>query len=251
MTQPYFSLEYGRYINPNAQTFVPSVRKPGDPFDPDAVPSQNSRFMPVEPGPVQVGDVIGEEPYMGPAYGGTGTAAPRGTFAIPIDPKTGQRIPEGTSQYGSLQPENVSENYDKDGKYRGPMPGGGPGAPTVSQRDNEQGGDRGYVNSEVAILRDMLDKYNDPDLLRRKLEATEPYFLRVAERNQKMGLENLEAAGKAAFNYKYAPQMFMTAAASKAAYYPEMVRAASDSYTGLNLANAAKPRMSGYYRGLM
>ena len=41
----------------------------------------------------------------------------------------------------------------------------------------------------------------------------------------------------------------MTAAASRAAYYPEMVRAAADSFTGLNLANAAKPRMSGYYRG--
>ena len=96
-----------------------------------------------------------------------------------------------------------------------------------------------------------MRRNGDPDFLRRQLEATEPYFLRVAERNQKMGLENLEAAGKAAFNYKYAPQMFMTAAASKAAYYPEMVRAASESYVGLNLANAAKPRMSGYYRGIV
>ena len=45
--------------------------------------------------------------------------------------------------------------------------------------------------------------------------------------------------------------MYMTAAASRAAYYPEMVRAASDSFTGLNLAGAAKPRMSGYYRGII
>ena len=45
--------------------------------------------------------------------------------------------------------------------------------------------------------------------------------------------------------------MFMTAAASRAAYYPEMVRAASESFTGLNLANAAKPRMSGYFRGIV
>ena len=41
-----------------------------------------------------------------------------------------------------------------------------------------------------------------------------------------MGLENLEAAGKASFKYKTGPQMYMTAAASRAAYYPEMVRAA-------------------------
>ena len=123
--------------------------------------------------------------------------------------------------------------------------------PTESPSDDEKDGNRDYVDAQTEILREWMRRNSDPDLLRRQLEATEPYFLRVAERNQKMGLENLEAAGKAAFNYKYAPQMFMTAAASKAAYYPEMVRAASESYTGLNLANAAKPRMSGYYRGIV
>ena len=91
----------------------------------------------------------------------------------------------------------------------------------------------------------------DPELLRQRVEVLEPYYTRIAQRKQKMGLENIEAAGKAAFNYKYGPQMMMTAAASRAAYYPELVRAASDSYTGLNLANAMKPRMSGYYRGLL
>ena len=93
--------------------------------------------------------------------------------------------------------------------------------------------------------------FSDPKRTAQMLEASEPYFVRLAERRQKMGLENLEAAGKAAFNYKYAPQMFMTAAASRAAYYPEMVRAASESFTGLNLANATKTRMSGYYQGLL
>ena len=249
MTQPYFSLEYGRYLNPQAQTYIPNVRQPGDPFDPDAVPTDRRQFMPVESGPVQVGDTIGEVPYTGPAYMGQGTAAPRGNFAIPIDPTTGKPIPEGTSQYGSLQPENVSENY-KDGKYRGPMPGN-PGGPTIDQGQIEDGGNKGFIQQQIELLRDEMRIFSDPKRTAQMLEASEPYFVRLAERQQKMGLENLEAAGKAAFNYKYAPQMFMTAAASRAAYYPEMVRAASDSFTGLNLANATKPRMSGYYRGLL
>ena len=188
-------------------------------------------------------------PFRGPAYLGQGTAAPRGEFATAIDPKTGQPISAGTDQYGSLQPENVSENY-KDGKYEGPMPGS-PGGPTISQEQNEQGGNKEDVDAYSDKFFDLFRELNDPEALKRKLEATEDYFLRVAQRNQKMGLENLEAAGQAAFKYKYAPQMAMTAAASKAAYYPEMVRAASDSFTGLNLAAAAKPRMSGYYRGLI
>ena len=114
-----------------------------------------------------------------------------------------------------------------------------------------QGGNKEMIDEFTKRFFDHLDRTSDSDFLRRQLEATEPYFLRVAQRNQEMGLQNLEAAGKAAFKYKYAPQMAMTAAASKAAYYPEMVRAASESFTGLNLAEAAKPRMSGYYRGLI
>jgi len=97
-----------------------------------------------------------------------------------------------------------------------------------------------------------LMRYNDdPQRLAEKFAITEPIYERRAQLNQKMGLENLEAAGKASFKYKTGPQMYMTAAASRAAYYPEMVRAASESFTGLNLANAAKPRMSGYYRGIV
>lgn len=190
-----------------------------------------------------------QNPFRGPAYLGQGTVAPRGEFATAIDPKTGQPIPAGTDQYGSLQPENVSENY-KDGKYEGPMPGN-PSGPTISQKENEQGGNKEEVDKYSERFFAHLDRTSDPDFLRRQLEATEPYFLRVAQRNQEMGLQNLEAAGQAAFKYKYAPQMAMTAAASRAAYYPEMVRAASESFTGLNLAEAAKPRMSGYYRGLI
>lgn len=250
MTQPYFSLEYEQLLNPQAQTYVASVRQPGDPFDPDAVPSERRQFMPVQTGPVQVGDTIGEVPYTGPAYSGQGTAAPRGNFALPIDPRTGQAIPEGTNQYGSLQPENVSENYDADGKYSGPMPGN-PNGTQVSQRQNEDGGDRGFTDDFVNRYFDYLNKSEDPENLLTKLETLEPFYVKRAQLNQKMGLENLEAAGKASFKYKTGPQMYMTAAASRAAYYPEMVRAAADSFTGLNLANAAKPRMSGYYRGIV
>ena len=98
---------------------------------------------------------------------------------------------------------------------------------------------------------DLMRYNDDPQRLAEKFAITEPIYERRAQLNQKMGLENLEAAGKASFKYKTGPQMYMTAAASRAAYYPEMVRAASESFTGLNLANAAKPRMSGYYRGIV
>ena len=98
---------------------------------------------------------------------------------------------------------------------------------------------------------DLMRYENDPQRMAERFAITEPIYERRAQLNQKMGLENLEAAGKASFKYKTGPQMYMTAAASRAAYYPEMVRAASESFTGLNLANAAKPRMSGYYRGIV
>lgn len=173
----------------------------------------------------------GSNPNKSAAQPGTG----------PINNRTGQDYdPFEKGTQGSGDPMSIPvEEYDKDNPR--------PESPPEDTKD----GDRDYVDAQTKILREWMRRNGDPDLLRKQLEATEPYFLRVAERNQKMGLENLEAAGKAAFNYKYAPQMFMTAAASKAAYYPEMVRAASDSYTGLNLANAAKPRMSGYYRGIV
>jgi len=173
----------------------------------------------------------GSNPNKSAAQPGTG----------PINNRTGQDYdPFEKGTQGPNDPMNIpKEEYDENNPK--------PQSPPEDKKD----GDRGYVDVQTALLRDWMRQQSDPDLLRRQLEATEPYFLRVAERNQKMGLENLEAAGKAAFNYKYAPQMFMTAAASRAAYYPEMVRAASESYTGLNLANAAKPRMSGYYRGVV
>lgn len=108
-----------------------------------------------------------------------------------------------------------------------------------------------YIDAKTQVLRDFVETLRDENLLRRQLEATEGYHTRMAQKAHRMGLANIEAAGKASFNYKYAPQMYMTAAASRAAYYPEMVRAASESFTGLNLANAAKPRMSGYFRGVV
>ena len=222
MAQPRFSLEQGRYVmSPNQMTYFPNVRQPGDPFDPMAQP----------------------QPHRGSPYGGSpGFVAPRGEFATARNPKTGEVV--------KPPPENVSENY-RDGYYRGPMPGTNGEGTVVDQKENEQGGDRGYLEEQRKILRDIYEAERDPDLLRRKLEATEGYHTRIAQRAHRMGLANIEAAGKAAFNYKYAPQMYMTAAASRAAYYPEMVRAASDSFTGLNLAGAAKPRMSGYYRGIV
>ena len=178
----------------------------------------------------------GSNPNRSAAQPGTG----------PINNQTGRDYdPFEKGTQGPSDPISIPiEEYDEDN------PGSESPTPESPTEDTKDG-DRGYVDEQTAILREWMRRNGDPDLLRRQLEATEPYFLRVAERNQKMGLENLEAAGKAAFNYKYAPQMFMTAAASKAAYYPEMVRAASESYVGLNLANAAKPRMSGYYRGIV
>ena len=159
----------------------------------------------------------------------------------PINNRTGQDYdPFEPGTQGPSDPMNIpKEEYDEENPK--------PEPPPTDQKD----GNRPYIETLMERYLDLEASKSRPGYLRDALEATEPYFLRVAERNQKMGLENLEAAGKAAFNYKYAPQMFMTAAASKAAYYPEMVRAASESYTGLNLANAAKPRMSGYYRGVV
>ena len=121
----------------------------------------------------------------------------------------------------------------------------------VDTSQNQTGGDRSWAERMMGTFFDRLDKYESAEELLKKLQTLEPFYVKRAQLNQKMGLENLEAAGQTAFKYKYAPQMFMTAAASRAAYYPEMVRAASDSFTGLNLANAAKPRMSGYYRGIV
>jgi hypothetical protein len=160
----------------------------------------------------------------------------------PIGNRTGQDydfLEEGTQ--GPADPSG-SVNKEPSSDSEGPV---------VDERQNKEGGDKEMIDDYMDRIFGRLDKLDDPDLLRRKLEATEDFFVRRAQLNQKMGLENLEAAGKAAFNYKYAPQMFMTAAASRAAYYPEMVRAASESFTGLNLANAAKPRMSGYFRGIV
>ena len=157
----------------------------------------------------------------------------------PINNRTGQDYdPFEPGKQGSSDPMNIPvEEYDPENPPSEPPPA------------DKKDGDRNYIKSEVEILREILREMNDPERLAEKFAITEPIYERRAQLNQKMGLENLEAAGKAAFNYKYAPQMFMTAAASRAAYYPEMVRAASESYTGLNLANAAKPRMSGYFRG--
>lgn len=159
----------------------------------------------------------------------------------PINNRTGQDYdPFEPGTQGSSDPLSIPvEEYDDENPKPEPAPA------------DKKDGDRPYIEKLMERYLDFERERSRPGYIRDMLEASEPYFLRVAERNQKMGLENLEAAGKAAFNYKYAPQMFMTAAASKAAYYPEMVRAASESYTGLNLANAAKPRMSGYYRGIV
>ena len=209
------------------------------------------------------------EPYRGEPYGGgKGRVAPRGSHNViatnrPLgdgrddaiyeyNPDGSIKSIKGKRGYGTqreVPPEYLSENYDQDGYYKGARPGTNGEGPQVDQRQNEQGGDRDYIQGEIGILRDLLERYSDPDYLRAQLEAQEPYQVRIAQRKHRMGLENIEAAGKAAFNYKYGPQMMMTAAASRAAYYPEMVRAATDSFTGLNLANAMKPRMSGYFSG--
>ena len=144
------------------------------------------------------------------------------------------------------------------------------GDPFDDEDDNEKGEKKDDMPPEVksqldennSKLRDFYDEFRgdtmrvfemsmDPELLRQRVEVLEPYYTRIAQRKQKMGLENIEAAGKAAFNYKYGPQMLMTAAGARAAYYPELVRSASEAYTGLDLASAVKPRMSGYYRGLL
>ena len=117
--------------------------------------------------------------------------------------------------------------------------------------DKDGDGELSEFERLLKVTREMQEYATSPERHQELLKIYEPYHHRVAQRKHRMGLANIEAAGKAAFNYKYAPQMFMTAAASRAAYYPEMVRAASESFTGLNLANAAKPRMSGYFRGIV
>ena len=167
----------------------------------------------------------------------------------PINNRTGQDynpFEKGTQGPGSPLRIPVDE-YDGDDSEDDTSSKPSP----VDTTQGQTGGDRNFFRDLLSDYMGFQERQDDPERLLKKLETLEPFLLRRAQVNQKMGLENLEAAGKAAFNYKYAPQMFMTAAASRAAYYPEMVRAASESYTGLNLANAAKPRMSGYYRGVV
>ena len=185
---------------------------------------------------------IKQEPYRGAPYGGgSGQVAPREEFAKGTNVKTGAEV--------KPPPEYVSQNYDPEGYYSGPEPGTNGRGRRVDQRQNEQGGDRDFFYEIYGDYLDVMRENNDPELLRRRVEVLEPYYTRMAQKKHRMGLANIEAAGKAAFNYKYGPQMMMTAAASRAAYYPEMVRSATDSFTGLNLANAMKPRMSGYFSG--
>jgi len=160
------------------------------------------------------------------------------------DPRTPGR--QGPASVADGNPFNEDEDDNKKDEKKDDMP---PEIETQLNRNNQELRDF-YSDFRADTMR-ALEMSMDPERHRKFLEAGEPYYTRIAQRKQKMGLENIEAAGKAAFNYKYGPQMMMTAAASRAAYYPELVRAASDSYTGLDLASAMKPRMSGYYRGLI
>jgi hypothetical protein len=168
------------------------------------------------------------------------SAAEKGTG--PIGNKTGQDY--DYREEGTQGPGDPSGAFKKDGTFEEdtstkPAP--------KSQRD----GDRDLYAELLEKLLEQQRYESDPDRMKEKFDITEPIYVRRAQLNQKMGLENLEAAGKASFKYKTGPQMFMTVGASKAAYLPEAVSAASNSFTGLNLANAMKPRMSGYYRGLV
>ncbi len=163
------------------------------------------------------------------------SAAQKGTG--PIGNRTGQDY--DFREKGTQGPGDPSGAFKEEDTSTKPVP--------RDQRD----GDRDLYAELLEKILEQQRYESDPDRMKEKFDITEPIYVRRAQLNQKMGLENLEAAGKASFKYKTGPQMMMTAAASRAAYYPELVSAASNSVTGLNLASAMKPRMSGYYRGLI
>ena len=212
----YFGLQ-NPYFNPNYQAFGPSplLATTGN------LPAENL-------GPDRSAAIPGE----GPSGNKVGSDA---------DPRT-----PGRQGSAAARPEVDADPFDEKDEDKED------GIPEVTaEADKTKAETNSILDQSRADTMRILEMSMDPERYRQMLEAGEPYYTRIAQRKQKMGLENIEAAGKAAFNYKYGPQMMMTAAASRAAYYPELVRAASDSYTGLNLANAMKPRMSGYYRGLL
>jgi len=89
---------------------------------------------------------------------------------------------------------------------------------------------------------------NDPKRYEELISVLEPFEARRAQRQQELGLQS-QAVG---FALKGLPDMLMKAYASRAAYYPEMIRGTVDGLTrGFDSgASAAKPRFD-YYSGLI
>ena len=168
--------------------------------------------------------------------------------------------PDGKKIYKYGQPDGSVIAYDQDGYALPPQqptneyaaPSTGTGSPDQSQ----QSPFGATLDPSLIAFMDRLDKRamervryeNDPKRIEELIAVTEPFETRRAQRQQELGLQS-QAVG---FALKGLPDMLMKAYASRAAYYPEMIRGTVDGLTrGFDSGvAAAKPRFD-YYSGVI
>ena len=169
--------------------------------------------------------------------------------------------PDGKKIYKYGQPDGSVIAYDQDGyalppvaptnEYAAPPSTGTGSADQTQQSTFSSTVDPNLVHLMNEQRRQTLElaRYeNDPKRYEELISVLEPFEARRAQRQQELGLQS-QAVG---FALKGLPDMLMKAYASRAAYYPEMIRGTVDGLTrGFDSgASAAKPRFD-YYSGLI
>lgn len=169
--------------------------------------------------------------------------------------------PDGKKIYKYGQPDGSVIAYDQDGYALPPVAptneyAAPPSTGTGSTDQTQQSTFSSTVDPNLVHLMNEqrrqtleLARYeNDPKRYEELISVLEPFEARRAQRQQELGLQS-QAVG---FALKGLPDMLMKAYASRAAYYPEMIRGTVDGLTrGFDSgASAAKPRFD-YYSGLI
>lgn len=169
--------------------------------------------------------------------------------------------PDGKKIYKYGQPDGSVIAYDQDGYALPPVAptneyAAPPSTGTGSTDQTQQSTFSSTVDPNLVHLMNEqrrqtleLARYeNDPKRYEELIGVLEPFEARRAQRQQELGLQS-QAVG---FALKGLPDMLMKAYASRAAYYPEMIRGTVDGLTrGFDSgASAAKPRFD-YYSGLI